>query len=498
MRFFAILFLSFITQISFSQMKAVLFLDQQWRIVPMTSSKIVYVRECSIDTINGVYDGGMTQVHALNLSPIANCNYSDGKLYGKFIRETKDGEIETTLFDDNVQGVLAVEFYSNGKKILKVERVNSSTLTIQESDLFGKKVKFTDTNKLKQLLSTKLVHNSEFIDKHRKLIIKQYPFLKNFPKRKQFREAKYNIIDIDNSDLVKADIEYQREIDKSLENVQINERHFKHKKRINAQKKVTPSLPDVIRTRIFLNDRYQIISPSLGAAHYRDCFVDSKRGGYVHGFKQYNLKTRKIEMIGHYSNLKPIGKFKIYSYEGGLRIEKFKFFNDSIFGIEDNERRKLIRYNLRMSEYCEAYILYNKKLLTQCPYLKHFPNTRPSKLFESRVVNEPKEDEDKIYTVIEQSAEYSGGSQNLDKFLQDNLVYPEDARNNNIQGIVYVQFVILRDGTITDLSIAKPLSKECNLEAIRLIKLSGPWKPGRQNGKVVNCMTTIPIKFTLQ
>jgi protein TonB len=113
----------------------------------------------------------------------------------------------------------------------------------------------------------------------------------------------------------------------------------------------------------------------------------------------------------------------------------------------------------------------------------------------------PEIEEEKIYTIVEQNAEYNEGTAALLKFISSTIVYPDYAKENEIQGRVYVKFIVRTDGSLTDIKVARsvPGGKMLDDEAIRVIKLtSGKWKPARQNGKPVNCNMTLPVVFVLQ
>jgi len=119
-------------------------------------------------------------------------------------------------------------------------------------------------------------------------------------------------------------------------------------------------------------------------------------------------------------------------------------------------------------------------------------------VFEEPVEEVMKEsDEDKIFTVVEQQAEYPGGLESMMKFLQKNMKYPAVARRMGVEGAVYVSFVIDREGNISDIQIVKGISPECDKEALRVVKLMPLWKPGKQNGKAVRSRFVLPIKFKL-
>ena len=92
---------------------------------------------------------------------------------------------------------------------------------------------------------------------------------------------------------------------------------------------------------------------------------------------------------------------------------------------------------------------------------------------------------------------FPGGDTELYNFLQTNLVYPKEAINKGIEGIVMVNFVVNKNGAITDVYAQKSPHKLLSAEAIRVVKLMPKWLPGKQNGKPVNVRFILPIEFKL-
>ena len=90
-----------------------------------------------------------------------------------------------------------------------------------------------------------------------------------------------------------------------------------------------------------------------------------------------------------------------------------------------------------------------------------------------------------------------GGIEKFYKYLQNNIHYPAIAKENNVQGKVFVSFVVERDGTLTDVRVARGLGSGCDEEAVRVLKASPKWKPGIQNGRPVRVAYTMPISFAL-
>jgi protein TonB len=120
-------------------------------------------------------------------------------------------------------------------------------------------------------------------------------------------------------------------------------------------------------------------------------------------------------------------------------------------------------------------------------------------IFDEPVAEVAKEesDEDVVFMVVEQPAEFPGGMEAMMKFLQKNMKYPAVARRMGIEGSVFVSFVVDREGKISDLNVIKGISAECDQEAVRVIKLMPSWKPGKQNGRAVKSRFVLPIKFKL-
>lgn len=103
-----------------------------------------------------------------------------------------------------------------------------------------------------------------------------------------------------------------------------------------------------------------------------------------------------------------------------------------------------------------------------------------------------------IFEVVEKAPEFPGGVQALMKFLQDNVKYPQNARDANIEGRVICQYVVTTDGSIADIKVIRGVDPSLDEEAVRVIKSMPKWKPGMQNGQPVNVRYTIPISFKLQ
>ena len=115
------------------------------------------------------------------------------------------------------------------------------------------------------------------------------------------------------------------------------------------------------------------------------------------------------------------------------------------------------------------------------------------------VVDEkPKEEETKVFDVVEQMPQFPGGPNALFEYLSKNIKYPVVAEENGIQGRVIVTFVVERDGSITDVKVAKSVDPSLDKEAMRVVKSMPHWIPGKQNGSAVRVKYTVPVTFKLQ
>ena len=111
----------------------------------------------------------------------------------------------------------------------------------------------------------------------------------------------------------------------------------------------------------------------------------------------------------------------------------------------------------------------------------------------------PKHVEDnKIFEVVEQNPTFPGGTAALMSWLSQKIKYPVIAAENGVKGRVIVQFVVEKDGSITDVVVVKSVDPSLDKEATRVIKNMPHWIPGRQNGSPVRVRFTVPVTFTLQ
>ena len=105
---------------------------------------------------------------------------------------------------------------------------------------------------------------------------------------------------------------------------------------------------------------------------------------------------------------------------------------------------------------------------------------------------------EEIFTIVELQPEPVGGFTAFYSYVGENLKYPKSAQRGNIQGRVYIEFVVEKDGSLTDIKTIKGIGGGCDEEACRIIGNAPKWKPGKQRGQPVRVKMVIPILFRLE
>ena len=106
-------------------------------------------------------------------------------------------------------------------------------------------------------------------------------------------------------------------------------------------------------------------------------------------------------------------------------------------------------------------------------------------------------DDNELFTVVDQQPEFEGGYEAMLAFIQENMLYPANARRMQIEGTVHVSFIVSKTGSISDVKVLRGIMTECDREALRVVQMMPAWKPGKQNGRNVNVRFILPLKFRL-
>lgn len=107
-------------------------------------------------------------------------------------------------------------------------------------------------------------------------------------------------------------------------------------------------------------------------------------------------------------------------------------------------------------------------------------------------------DDEAIFFVVEVQPEFPGGMDSMYAFIQKNLIYPEKAKAEGIEGRVFITFTIEKDGSVSNVKILRGIGGGCDEVAKEVVEKMPKWKPGTQRGKPVRVQFNLPIKFELE
>jgi TonB family protein len=138
---------------------------------------------------------------------------------------------------------------------------------------------------------------------------------------------------------------------------------------------------------------------------------------------------------------------------------------------------------------------YNEKTESETIELLPVEIVEPSHQVEENLVEE---NNDIIFTVVEVMPEYPGGIEAMMKFIAQNIKYPEQAKSNQIEGRVFINFVVEADGSVSGVNVLRGIGGGCDEEAVRVAEMMPRWTPGYQRGQAVRVSFNLPVKFELE
>ena len=115
-----------------------------------------------------------------------------------------------------------------------------------------------------------------------------------------------------------------------------------------------------------------------------------------------------------------------------------------------------------------------------------------------KTVVSQKDQKEEPFDVVEDMPAFPGGMEAMIQFISSNIQYPADAQKQKVDGRVMVNFVVEKDGSITEVKVIKPTFPSLDAEAVRVVKAMPKWKPGYQRGQAVRVQFTMPINFSLK
>lgn len=140
----------------------------------------------------------------------------------------------------------------------------------------------------------------------------------------------------------------------------------------------------------------------------------------------------------------------------------------------------------------------NQKDRRRISQLLREQRTRRNSSIEYETMEPPVSGTEQIFSVVEQMPTFPGGTNELHRYIRRAVRYPQLAMSNNVEGRVYVQFVVEKDGSITNVKVIRGIGSGCDKESIRVVKSMPKWNPAKQRGKTVRAKMTLPISFNLK
>jgi protein TonB len=166
--------------------------------------------------------------------------------------------------------------------------------------------------------------------------------------------------------------------------------------------------------------------------------------------------------------------------------------------VELEQKVKFVTPKVTIDEFVDDGGILNQDFLNQTT--ENSPVEKPDESAAEKKAEmiEIPEAQKEIFIMAEEMPSYPGGDAERQKFLADNIQYPQQAAEAGLQGNIYIEFVVDSKGNITDVKILRGIGGGCDEEAIRVIKMMPQWHPGKQNGKTVRVLYHMAIGFQLR
>ena len=212
----------------------------------------------------------------------------------------------------------------------------------------------------------------------------------------------------------------------------------------------------------------------------------------VHEYLADHYATREIG-VEDYSKLLTLQIFKSYDFAIANNFHKSQVVKRIRMLKSDRSRSLWINVGVLVP----AITLLITVLAYDVTGSKSEVDEMKLEVLSENLVKENEIPEDEIFLKVEQQPVPVGGMGEFYQYIQTNLTYPEDAKAQGIEGKVFVQFVVAKNGKLMDVKAVKGIGAGCNEEAVRVVKESLPWHPGSQRGTKLNVKMIMPITFKL-
>ncbi len=126
-----------------------------------------------------------------------------------------------------------------------------------------------------------------------------------------------------------------------------------------------------------------------------------------------------------------------------------------------------------------------------------FSQNLENQIIKTVVIENKPTDSNYVFSVVEEMPQFPGGNDARIEFLKGNIIYPKSARKKGISGTVFANFIVEKDGSISNITVLRGVHPDIDAEVIRVILLFPKWIPGKENGKTVRVSFNLPIRFIL-
>lgn len=254
----------------------------------------------------------------------------------------------------------------------------------------------------------------------------------------------------------------------------------------------------------FLNKKLKRIGNSLNS-NAMPKYVGNVIGYYSDGKKAYEEAYVMGDLLGSSTYYNPNGtvlKKVFYSRDDkNRRVGKMEELNDSLGNsILDKEGNGFYRVIEKKGEIVEGNYLKGYKngtwtTINTSENETYFEEYQNGEFIKGKAVDA--NGKATKYVEIEALPTFDGGISAFGSFLSRDLRYPPEARSNNVEGRVFIQFFVEEDGSLTGAKVARGIGRGCDEEALRVMNKSPKWNPGTYRGKPIRVSYTIPIFFKL-
>lgn len=432
------------------------------------------------------YKDGIWKFYFADGKPSCDMSYKSGKKDGLFKGFYKNGNVsfEINYVNDKRQGV-ASDYYENGKL--------SETETFIDDTLNGLSKRYYESGTLKEQKYKKGdVRDSIYLFYYEDGTLWEHIIYKN---GSPYNVIAYNSVDGKPLDCctIKDGTGIMRFFDK--EGRMTDETTYLNSKRNGRSKDIDKG--KILEEGNYVDDKKDgiwIDNYSSGELYSKMNYINDEK----EGTGNFYYKSGAVSQEGKYVKGKKSGVWVNYEENGKIASE-INYVDDRMEGeAKYYEKGKLVcegKHNKGIRIFNWTFYYPNGKV----SYVYDYGYTFVSKdAYKKSFDDTPVKNLDVPYTIVELMPSFPGGETMMMEFIQKNITYPKSAKENNMSGTVYVNFVVDNTGEVIKVNIIRGVVKALDDEAKRIVESMPRWSPGMQSGRPVAVSFNLPIKYRLK